>query len=146
VYAKLAQAEQDGVFASRTTHQPAMPKGQPQQGGHSKPPAVGGKSMVQQQRGAPRSKPGAGEAATDMNKSGVLECKGCGRKNHANLGHPDFNTENCWWGQSSKGKAWAARGERYLPKDLARTLATQPTDQQKPPAKKGKLASIHIHI
>jgi hypothetical protein len=33
--------------------------------------------------GAP-SKPGAGEAATNMNKSsGVLECKGCGRKNHA---------------------------------------------------------------
>jgi hypothetical protein len=54
------------------------------------------------------------------------------------VGHPDFfNTENCWWGQSSKGKAWAARGEWYLPKDLARTLATQPTDQQ-------KLASIHM--
>jgi hypothetical protein len=104
--------------------------------------------MVQQQRGAP-SKPGAGEAATDMNKSGVLECKGCGRKNHVkdmcNLAqHPDFNTENCWWGQSSKGKAWAARGERYLPKELARTLTTQPTDQQKPPANKGKLASIHM--
>jgi hypothetical protein len=82
VHAKLAQVEQYGIFASRTTHQPAMPKGQPQQGGHSKPPAVGGKSMVQQQRGAP-SKPGTGEeAATDMNKSGVLECKGCGRKNH----------------------------------------------------------------
>jgi hypothetical protein len=71
VHAKLAQVEQYGVFASRTTHQPGMPKGQPQQGGHSKPPAVGGKSMVQQQRGAP-SKPGAGEAATDMNKSGVF--------------------------------------------------------------------------
>jgi hypothetical protein len=44
VHAKLAQVEQYGVFASRTTHQPAMPKGQPQQGGHSKPPAVGGKA------------------------------------------------------------------------------------------------------
>jgi hypothetical protein len=149
VHAKqLAQVEQYGVFASRTPLQPAMPKGQPQQGGHSNPPAVGGKPMVQQQRGAPPSKPGAGEAATDMNKSGVLECKGCGRRNHAkdmcNLAqHPDFNTENCWWGQSSKGKAWAARGGRYLPKDLS-TLATQPTDQQKPPANKGKLASIHM--
>jgi hypothetical protein len=60
------------------------------------------------------------------------------------VGHPDFfNTENCWWGQSSKGKAWAARGEWCLPKDLARTLTTQPTDQQKPPANKGKLALIH---
>jgi hypothetical protein len=30
-------------------------------------------------------------------------------------------------------------------KDLARTLATtQPTDQQRPPANKGKLASIHM--
>jgi hypothetical protein len=46
VHAKLAQVEQYGVLASRTTHQPAMPKGQPQQGGHSEPPAVGGKSMV----------------------------------------------------------------------------------------------------
>jgi hypothetical protein len=96
---QLAQVEQYGVFASRTPHQqPAMPKGQPQQSG------------------------------------GVLECKGCGRGKHSkdmcNLaGHPDFNTENCWRGQSSKGKAWAARRERYLPtKDLARTLATQPTD------------------
>jgi hypothetical protein len=84
-----------------------------------------------------------------MNKSGVLECKGCGRKNHAkdmcNLEqHPDINAENCWWGQSSKGKAWAARGEQYLPKELARTLTTQPADQQKPPANKGKLASIHM--
>jgi hypothetical protein len=60
--------------------------------------------------------------------------------------HPDFNTESCWWGQSSKGKAWAAQGERYyLPKNnMARTLAAQPTDQQKPPANKGKLASIHM--
>jgi hypothetical protein len=59
VHAKLAQVEQYGVFASRTTHQPAMPQGQPQQGGHSKPHSVGGKPMVQQQRSAP-SKPGAG--------------------------------------------------------------------------------------
>jgi hypothetical protein len=59
--------------------------------------------------------------------------------------HPDFNTESCWWGQSSKGgKAWAAQGERYLPKELARTLTTQPTDQQRPPANRGKLASIHM--
>jgi hypothetical protein len=141
VHAKLVQVEQYGFFTMGTTHQPEMPKGQPQQGGHSKPPAVGGKPMVQQQRGAP-SKPGVGGAATDMNKSGVLECKGCGREKHSRdmcslAGHPDFNTENCWWGQSSKGKAWAARGERYLPKELARTLTTQPTDQQKPPANKG---------
>jgi hypothetical protein len=99
VHAKLAQVEQYGVFASRTPHQLPMPKGQPQQGGHSKPPAAGGKPIVQQQRGAP-SKPGAGGAATDMNKSGVLECKGCGRGKHSrdmcNLAqHPDFNTESC---------------------------------------------------
>jgi hypothetical protein len=49
VYAKLAQeVEQYGVFASRTPHQPAMPKGQPQRGGHSKPPAAGDKPIVQQ--------------------------------------------------------------------------------------------------
>jgi hypothetical protein len=59
-------------------------------------------------------------------------------------GNPDLNTEDCWWGQSSKGKAWAARGERYLPRDMARNLATQPTDQQRPPANKGKLALIHM--
>jgi hypothetical protein len=42
---------------------------------------VGGKPMVQQQRGGAPSKPGAGGAATDMNKSGVLECKGCDEGN-----------------------------------------------------------------
>jgi hypothetical protein len=78
VYAKLTQVEQYGDFTSGTPHQPAMPKGQPQHGGHSKPPAAGGEPIVQQQRGAP-SKPGTGGAATDMNKSGVLECKGFGR-------------------------------------------------------------------
>jgi hypothetical protein len=119
-----------------------MPKGQPQQGGHSKPPAAGGKPIVQQQRGAPPSKHGAGGAATDMNKSGVLECKGCGRGKHCrdmcNLAkHPDFNTESCWRGQSSKGKAWAAQGERYLPNNMAKTLTAQPTDQQKPPVNRG---------
>jgi hypothetical protein len=82
-----------------------------------------------------------------MNKSGVLECKGCGRGKHSgdmcNLAghHPDFNTENCWWGPSSKGKAWAARGEAN---STAKRYGTQPTDQQRPPANKGKLASIHM--
>jgi hypothetical protein len=40
VHAKLAQVEQYGVFTSGTPHQPAMPKGQPQQDGHSKPSAA----------------------------------------------------------------------------------------------------------
>jgi hypothetical protein len=84
VHAKLTQVEQYNVFISRTPHQPAMPKVQPQQGGHSKPPAAGGKPIVQLQRGEP-SKPGAGGAVTDMNKSGVLECKGCGRGKHSYL-------------------------------------------------------------
>jgi hypothetical protein len=58
VHARLAEVEQYGIFTTGTTHQPAMPKGQPQQGSQSKPPAVGGKPMVQQQRGGAPSKPG----------------------------------------------------------------------------------------
>jgi hypothetical protein len=36
VPARLVQVEQYGFFTMGTTHQPEMPKGQPQQGGHSK--------------------------------------------------------------------------------------------------------------
>ena len=48
------------------------------------------------------------------------ECRGCGRKGHTaeecrKKDHPDWNHSRDPWGQSTSGKAWAAKGHEQLP-------------------------------
>jgi hypothetical protein len=78
----------------------------------------------------------ADSAGVDKNQK-VLQCNTCGRNHKGNcnflggtkdsklyLPHPDINTESVAWSNSTKGKAWAAKGYSTLPskKTLGGTL------------------------
>jgi transposase InsO family protein len=73
-----------------------------------------------------KSKLSSKKSDKPASKEAEVICTGCGKKNHTkddcfSKGHPYFNNERVPWAESTSGKAFAAKGVLYLPRDAAVT-------------------------